>query len=237
MTGELILNSLDVARFINLSQNTYLKQCVIYRKSWHGSVALMINCMELDIALKIWDDCENLFEIAQGLSLGDWIIIQLLGERFRPPYRPKHLDKPPSTIKMNTSNILLERVQKHADLIRAIGSHAVAVTLHDASDDFKYLELYTLDKRRLNKQREEVLNQPASIVDPRIAEPRIFHIKEALKNGFCQEYSYQYDDHLHWEFNVTVSRLHGTDEIITIVSDVYTWQAEYWRNLKATLPR
>lgn len=125
---------------------------------------------------------------------------------------------------------LQQRTQRYRNLIEAAGSSAVCVTLHDINEGFIYLDVYAPLPERLNQSRELLLGQPASFVDPRIAEPRIHHIKRALANGQVERYSYTYSDSHFWRFNVTVAPIYGSEEVITIVEDAEAWQAGYWIN-------
>lgn len=132
------------------------------------------------------------------------------------------------------SNPIIQRATRHKSLIRAIGTSAVAVSLHDANDGFQFLELYASDQRRLNKPREIVIGQPASIIDSRISEPRIHHIKKALSNGQQETFTYTYEDDYIWKFQCAVAPIFGTEEVIVITSDLEDWQRHHWLNKVVT---
>ena len=128
---------------------------------------------------------------------------------------------------------VMQRAQKHQGLLESIGGSSksiVAVTLHDANEGFRYLDIYAQLPERLNKPRHLVIGQPANFVDPRIAEPRIHYLKRALANGQYQRYTYTYSDSHFWRFNVTVAPIYGSEEVLTIVEDAEDWQGGYWVN-------
>jgi hypothetical protein len=123
------------------------------------------------------------------------------------------------------------RAQRHQDIIRAMGVSSVAVSLHDASDEgFRFLDLYASDPRRLNKPREIVIGQPASIVDSRISEPRIYAIRKALSNAQTEFFDYVYEDEYIWRFRCSVTPIYGTEEVIVLTLDAEDWQRYHWLN-------
>ena len=138
-----------------------------------------------------------------------------------------------NTISFPSQVAVMQRAQKHRGMLEAISGSSksiVAVTLHDANEGFRYLDIYAQLPERLNKPRHLVIGQPANFVDPRIAEPRIHYIKKAISSGQYQRYTYTYSDSHFWRFNVTVAPICGSEEILTIVEDAEDWQAGYWVN-------
>jgi hypothetical protein len=123
------------------------------------------------------------------------------------------------------------RALAYRHLLRGIGSSAVLVTLHDddESSGFIHLDVFAPDCRRLNKSKQELLGFPIDITDPKISEPKAFHIKKALANGQCEKYIYTYQDDFRWRFNVNIIPT-VNEAVIAIVTDAEAWQAKHWLN-------
>jgi len=200
---------------------------------------ILIDCGNNEsIARKIWEMQSSLRTVLRASNLSSRVSLKLKGQT----YGFLHTSIDLTTISpikipviMPENLEIIKRAQKHQPLLQAIGASSVAVTLHDSNEanGFIYLDLCVDIAERLNKPREELIGYPASIVDPQISEPRIYHIKRALAHGQCETYSYTYEDPKNdclWKFNVSVSPIFGTEEIITIVEDAETWQKGYWVN-------
>lgn len=130
---------------------------------------------------------------------------------------------------------IADRASQYSNLIKGIAPSVVAVTLHDSDPqkDFIYLDIEVDDPRRLNKQKPELIGNGCTIVAPSIGEARKYWIAKAISNGENVNYSYVYDDKdlgIVFKFKVDVIFLPGKEEVITIVSDSYEWQREFWRN-------
>lgn len=108
--------------------------------------------------------------------------------------------------------------------------------VHSSSRDrgYPYLGLMVTDTRRLNRPPAELLNNPIAITNEAIAIPKISAITEALELGGPVRYTYEYRDHLHWLFEVTVAPTDIEGEVLVLVDDHESRRREqrwYWENL------
>lgn len=229
-----ILEKIAIERFISLAKNKNLPKCKVSREVWGGSPALVIDTPDLDVAWGIWHDRKKLFYVLEELNLGEHLMIKIKGKIFGAAYcPPSHLPKIPTMSPIEQK--LLERVQRHTDLIRAISriNGIAAAVIHDASEKegFRYLDIYAQYPDRLNKPKDVMLFAPATIVDTQLADLRVHHLKEAVHDGQEKHYEYTYHwDGLLWRFNCSVVPIAGSQEVLSVVSDAEAWQTEYWKN-------
>lgn len=196
---------------------------------------ILIDCgSNQNIAQRLWEKQSVLRSILRATNLSTKVNLKLNGRIQAFLHTSFDLTISPFKIPvfMPENQEIIKRAQRHKPLLEAIGRAGVCATLHDTNEDngFMYLDVFTEIPARLNKPRETLIGSPISITDPRIAEPRIHHIKKALRNGQCETYTYTYDDDYHWEFKVSVTPVYGTEEVITIVTDVHDWQRHHWLN-------
>ncbi|WP_016950009.1 hypothetical protein [Anabaena sp. PCC 7108] len=200
---------------------------------------ILIDCGNNEnIAKQLWEKQSTIKNILRAINLSTKVNLKLDGQI--QAFLNTSLDlssisplKIPVIMPENLE--IIKRAQKHQSLLQAISASSVAVTLHGSNETngFIYLDLCVDIPERLNKPREELIGYPSSIVDPQISEPRIHHIKRALAHGQCETYSYTYEDHKNdclWKFNVSVTPVFGTEEVITIVQDAEAWQKGFWLN-------
>lgn len=208
-----------------------LQRCIMRIEGAAGQLSTHIDCGDNELlVVNIWRQQSVLRAALRAWYLPDNVLIfhnkqvtRLLQSSFEIPPIIN-----PTT--MSENNPIIQRASRHQSLIKAIGASAVAASLHDANDGFQFLDLYASDPRRLNKPREVVIGQPANIIDPRISEPRIHHIREALANGQQETFTYTYEDEYLWKFQCAVTPIYGTEEVIVITSDLEDWQRHHWLN-------
>lgn len=105
------------------------------------------------------------------------------------------------------------------------------IFVHGAEPEHRFLAINPgITERRLNKPISDTIGQPLRTVDPAIALPKERAIREAIATGEPAEYSYEYTDHVRWQFKGTALFLPDVDEVLVIVEDAASWQRDYWLN-------